>query len=90
MDANDESDTDTMVQAIHEYRAGKGNTWGGPPYTEEELQIGRAAISKPHDADCTQRCVHEGKVHSHTECTCKCGINLYTEWLHNPPPTSIQ
>lgn len=47
-----------------------------------------------HDADCDRRCTigvkigmfdrGTGKVHSLTDCTCKCGINLYKEWLAEP------
>jgi hypothetical protein len=40
-----------------------------------------------HDKDCDRTCVVDlgtGKMHSLRYCTCKCGINLYEEWLRNP------
>jgi hypothetical protein len=49
--------------------------------------------TKVHDEDCDRRCTLDGKlgafsksgkIHSLRDCTCKCGINLYEEWLREP------
>lgn len=38
---HDLPDDDTIIDRINEYRFKHGITWGGPPYSEEELAYAR-------------------------------------------------
>lgn len=44
--------TELMIEAVQEYRAATGNHWGGPPYTEAELEAGRRALANRFVVHC--------------------------------------